>query len=320
MKKKQFENLSPTPQLAEDVSVLHVLRAFSRRPPHRRPSSALPSVKTDLKTYYTKEPSIIWFGHSSYLIHADGKNFLVDPVLGGHASPFFFMIKAFEGSDPYKVGDMPEIDYLILTHNHYDHLDYKALRSLVKKTKRFIMPVGVSENLRGLGINETKVKELKWGDSFLPESGISIDCTPARHFSGRGLKRNYSLWCSYVLKINEAKIFIGGDSGYDFHFREIGNKYGPFDIALLECGQYDKMWPYIHSFPEQAVKEGEELKAKAVMPIHWGKFALANHNWQEPIDRFVKEAEKRGVKYTTPLIGEPVVLGKSLPQKSWWRL
>ncbi|MES2592857.1 MAG: MBL fold metallo-hydrolase [Bacteroidota bacterium] len=317
-KKTPFENISNTRQFAEGYSLIDVIKASMSKPKESKPLVSLPSVKTDLKNYYSKAPSIIWFGHSSYLIHADGKNILVDPVLSGHASPVNFVIKAFKGSDTYKVSDMPVIDYLILTHNHYDHLDYKALKALAPNVKQFIIPSGVSNDIKGLNINKKLITELQWWDSADLERNISITSTPARHFSGRGLKRNYSLWSSYIFDINGYRIFIGGDSGYDSHFKEIGDKYGPFDIALLECGQYDKMWPEIHSMPEEVVTEGIELKAKVVMPIHWGKFALAHHNWHDPINRFVKAAEKEKIIYTTPMIGEPVVLGTSYPKLKWW--
>jgi len=317
-KKKPFENLSKTKQFADGFNVFDAIKASMRRSKDIKPNETLPSVKTDLKNYYTQEPSIIWFGHSSYLIHNDGKNILVDPVLSGHASPMSFLIKAFEGTDIYKIGDMPNIDYLVLTHNHYDHLDYKALKVLGPCVRKMVIPSGVSKDLKGLSINPKLITELQWGDSVDLENGISITSTPARHFSGRGLVRNHSLWSSYVLTINKYKIFIGGDSGYDIHFKEIGNTKGPFDIALLECGQYDKLWPEIHSMPEEVVLEGLELKAKVILPIHWGKFALANHDWDEPINRFVKEAERQNVDYTTPMIGEPVVLGESYPKQRWW--
>jgi L-ascorbate metabolism protein UlaG (beta-lactamase superfamily) len=317
-KKTPFKNLSRTKQFAEGYNMFDVIKASMRKPKEFAPTEDIASVKTDLKNYYSKEPSIIWFGHSSYMIHADGKNILVDPVLSGHASPLSFFIKAFNGSDIYKTSDMPHIDYLILTHNHYDHLDYKALKLLAPTIRKFILPSGVSNDIKRINIKPELITELKWWDTIKLENDISITSTPARHFSGRGLKRNYSLWSSYVLSINDDKIFIGGDSGYDSHFKEIGNMFGPFDIAILECGQYDKMWPEIHGTPEETIIEGRELKAKVIMPVHWGKFGLANHEWHEPINRFIQEAEKQKISYTTPMIGEPVILGKSYPKSKWW--
>jgi L-ascorbate metabolism protein UlaG (beta-lactamase superfamily) len=317
-KAPRFENLSFTPQLAEGSNFFSALKAFFNKPKTTVPGSELPAVKTDLETYYSKKPSLTWFGHSSYLVHCDGINILVDPVLSGYASPFSCYIKAFNGIDIYKPADMPPVDWLVLTHNHYDHLDIQALKQLAGKTKAYILPSGVSENLKSLDIQPGRLTELGWWQGTELAPGITITATPARHFSGRGIKRNGTLWTSYVLAINGYKIFIGGDSGYDIHFKEIGNRFGPFDLAVLECGQYNALWPYIHSLPEELVPEAVDLKAKVVMPVHWGKFALAMHDWKEPVTRFVHAAEKAGLAYTTPLIGEPVIIDEYYPGSKWW--
>jgi L-ascorbate metabolism protein UlaG (beta-lactamase superfamily) len=319
LKKGKFENLSPTPQFAKGVTFFTVLRSFFfTKRVKEKPSAMLPSKRTDLKTYYSKDPSVIWFGHSSYLIHIDGINILVDPVFSGHASPFRFSIKAFEGSDIYKWSDMPPVDWIVLTHNHYDHLDIRALKELNKNTGAFVLPVNVTHDLRSLKLQSSRVTEIEWWESVQLNPGLRITATPARHFSGRGLVRNRSLWNSYVLESGANKIFIGGDSGYDTHFAEIGRKFGPFDLALLECGQYNEMWPYIHSTPEELIAEREDLGAKVIMPVHWGKFSLAMHPWDEPIRRFVTAAETNNVQYTVPMIGEPVIIGQHYPKADWW--
>ena len=315
-----FQNLSDTPQLAEGYSMLGVMKDFFfSKPAGIVPPSSLPHVKTDLKSYHSAKPSIIWFGHSSYLIHADGVNILVDPVFSGHASPSRLYIKAFKGADIYKPDDMPDIDALIITHNHYDHLDIGTVRSLAPKVKRFYMPLGVGKSLKGVspGRNQA-LRELDWWEKTEVLEDIELIATPARHFSGRGLKRNGSLWASFVLTIKEYKIFIGSDSGYDSHFREIGERYGPFDIALLECGQYNTAWPFKHSMPEELRTEATALKAQVVWPVHWGPFALALHDWNEPVERFVKAADAAKVSYTTPMIGQPVVLDEYYPKERWW--
>lgn len=295
-----------------------VMKDFFTRGKLVLPPRQLPSVKTDLRNYHNATPSVIWFGHSSYLIHCNGRNILVDPVFSGHASPFNWYLKAFDGSDVYKTTDMPPIDILIITHNHYDHLDLGTIKALAPQTKQFIMPLGVSAHLRKTGALEKPYTEMDWWDSHSPLPGINITCTPARHFSGRGLKRNGSLWASFVLSIDGYYIFIGSDSGYDTHFAEIGKLHGPFDIALLECGQYNESWKYIHSFPEELITECKDLQAKAVMPVHWGKFALALHGWDEPVKRFVAAAKTAGINYTTPRIGEPVVINEYYPKDEWW--
>jgi len=292
------------------------MKDFFLKPKPAAPAK-IPSVKTDLKSYYSKPPSIIWFGHSSYLIHCDGINILIDPVFSGHASPVSFTIKSFNGADVYKPADMPPIDIMIITHNHYDHLDAKTIKALSGSTKVFYTPLGVGKDLKPL-INGKPVHEMDWWQHIIISENIQLSATPSRHFSGRGLKRNGSLWASFVLNINGYKIFIGSDSGYDSHFKAIGDEYGPFDIAILECGQYNIAWPYIHSMPEDLIKQAAELKAKVTMPVHWAKFALARHAWDEPIQRFVKAADKAGISYTTPLIGEPVVLHENYPKSKWW--
>lgn len=279
---------------------------FGKRIP-TSPPHEVHSVITDLKKLHTTEPSFVWFGHSSYLIHWNGLNVLVDPVLSGYAAPVSFLIKAFLGSDVYKPHHMPKIDVLILTHNHYDHFDYKTLKQLAPNAAVVVTPSRVKRSLGGIELKGRHV-ELGWWNSAQLFDMVEITCTPARHFSGRGLVRNNSLWCSYVLQLGNHRLFIGGDSGYDKHFEEIGNAFGSIDTAMLECGQYDPMWPYIHSFPEQVVQEAHDLKVKHTIPVHWGKFALANHAWDESINRFKAAADKAGIRYTVPTIGKVELL------------
>lgn len=317
-KRKVYENLSHTPQFGPGYNIFSALGALWSRSKEAIPRIELPSIKQDLQHFHSEKPAIIWFGHSSYLIHANGVNILVDPVLSGYASFLSFQFRAFKGADIYKVADMPQLDYILLTHNHYDHLDYNAIRSLAARTNAFVTPLDVSKTIKHLATKEARITELNWWQSLQLADNIKITSTPARHFSGRSLRRNGSLWTSYVLEIDRYKIFIGGDSGYDSHFKSIGDKFGPFDIALLECGQYNKMWPYIHSMPEELIAEGYDLQAKVIMPVHWAKFALALHPWHEPIQRFVAAADNAGIQYTTPMIGEPVILNEQYPQSKWW--
>jgi L-ascorbate metabolism protein UlaG (beta-lactamase superfamily) len=247
---------------------------------------------------------------------------LVDPVFSGHASPFSFTGKSFRGSDVYNVDDLPAIDLLILTHDHYDHLDYNTVKQLQSKTRRICTSIGVGSHLRYWGIDPSIITELDWWDSFRITGDnseiLELVGAPARHFSGRSLTRNKTLWSSFVLKAGNYRIYIGADSGYDSHFKTIGEKYGPFDLALLECGQYNEWWPYIHMIPEETVKASIDLKAKWLMPVHWGKFALGLHPWDEPVKRVVAKAKELNVNVTTPLIGQPVILNESYPHEQWW--
>lgn len=326
-----FQNLSSTPTMAPDVSFIHILKDMFRRPKSVRPQNIIPSVKTDLKSLFSKEPTIVWFGHSSYLIHCNGQNILVDPVFSGHASPMSFMIKAFDGSNVYTVDDMPEIDLLVLTHNHYDHMDVQTISKLKGKIRNYLTTIGVKQSLEKLGIAADKITDLDWWEKKEYNDKLILTAAPARHFSGRGIKRGGSLWASFVLEIENYKIFIGGDSGYDSHFKLIGNTFGPFDLAILECGQYNTSWPFIHMMPEETVQACLDLNAEILLPVHWGKFALANHPWDEPVRRVKQSADEKGLKMTAPMIGEPIIISKDQPdkeqtasdsysQKEWWKL
>ncbi|HSC37462.1 MAG TPA: MBL fold metallo-hydrolase [Chitinophagaceae bacterium] len=317
-KNGSFQNLSNTPMKPPDVSWFSIIKDSLNRPKEVRPSSPLPSVKTDLNTLHSDSPVIVWFGHSSYLLRCRDFTILVDPVFSGHASPFSFAVKAFAGADVYKPADMPAIDALILTHNHYDHLDTGAIAQLKDKIAGYYAPLGVGQLLEGRYSGGRPVTELDWWETAELAPGIRITATPARHFSGRGLKRGGTLWTSYVLNIYGYKIFLGGDSGYDTHFKQIGDTYGPFDMALLECGQYNESWPYIHMMPEQTVQAAMDLKAKVLFPVHWAKFTLANHAWNEPIKRVTARAKELNVPIVTPMIGEPVVIDNYRPVKPWW--
>lgn len=319
-KSNVFQNLSHTVTLAEDSSFFKIAKQQINKNKNVEPPKDIPFVKTDLKLLSSGEPTIVWFGHSSYFIRINNKNILVDPVLSGNAAPVSFMVKAFKGSNEYTVDDFPEIDLLILTHDHYDHLDYKTITALQPKIKNIYCALGVGSHLEYWGLNSNIMTEFDWWDSHKFENDIEITATPARHFTGRGVKRAKTLWCSYVLKTPTHKLFLGGDSGYDHHFKTIGEKFGPFDMAILECGQYNTAWPQIHMMPEQTVQACVDLDAKVLFPVHWGKFTLAMHAWDEPITRLTKKAKELNVKVTTPLIGEPIVLNTTYPDKMWWSL
>lgn len=312
-----FQNLSETKMMSEDTSYLKMTKEFFSKQKSVEPDKILPTVKTDLKDLKSDKPTVVWFGHSSYLLKIEGKVILVDPVLSGNAAPFSTMVKSFKGTDVYTVDDFPEIDILLLTHDHYDHLDYKTIKKLKSKVKQVCCSLGVASHLDYWGYDINKIIELDWWDEKEIE-GLKLTAAPARHFSGRGLTRAKTLWSSFVLKSSNHQLYLGGDSGYDYHFKKIGEKFGRFDLAILECGQYNVKWPLIHMAPEEVVKAGMDLKAKVLLPVHWAKFALAFHPWNEPIERFIKEAQSLNIKYTTPMIGEPLIIDESYPLKRWW--
>lgn len=274
---KGFQNLSDTPMKPQDVSYWKMITEFLKKDKNTVPPAVLPFVITDLTKINSTEPVIVWFGHSSYFIRIENKNFLIDPVFSGNAAPLSFMVKAFPGSNEYKAEDMPAIDHLILTHDHYDHLDYKTIRKLRHKVNSICCSLGVASHLKYWGFDENKIMEMDWWQSAILDNNLKLTAAPARHFSGRGIKRNQTLWSSFILQSPDHKLYLGGDSGYDSHFKEIGEKHGPFDVAILESGQYNTMWPLIHMMPEETVQAAVDLYAKALLPVHWGKFSLALH-------------------------------------------
>jgi L-ascorbate metabolism protein UlaG (beta-lactamase superfamily) len=278
----------------------------------------LPSVKTDLHSLERDQNILVWFGHSSYFPQADGIRMLVDPVLSGAASPVPFTTRSFNGADIYQVDDLPEIDILILTHDHWDHLDHGTVKALRKSVRQVVTPLGVGAHLERWGYDPAAITELDWYESTDPVTGFSFHAVPARHFSGRGFKRNGTLWSSFALITPTKKIFIGGDSGYDVHFMEAGKKYEGFDLAILENGQYNEYWKYIHMMPEETVQAALDLKAAFLFPVHWSKFSLALHNWDEPITRVLKEAEVKKQKLIHPMIGEISFLDGPSTGKVWW--
>ena len=317
-KKGAFQNLSPTPMMPHDISYWKLMREFMKKSKDKIPPGLLPSIKTDLSRLDYSKPVIVWFGHSSYFIRVEGKNFLIDPAFSGNASPLSFMIKAFPGSNIYKPEDMPAIDYLILTHDHYDHLDFKTIRKLKGKVNRIYCSLGVSSHLKYWGFDINKITEIDWWESKQVEEDISLTAAPARHFSGRGIKRGQTFWSSFILETKNHNLYLGGDSGYDSHFKEIGDKFGPFDIAILEAGQYNTMWPLIHMMPEETVQAAIDLKAKALLPVHWGKFTLAMHAWDDPVKRILDKAKELNMRVLTPKIGQPLILDDSFQSENWW--
>lgn len=315
-----FQNQSFTPVMPENVSMFTVLKdGMFNRSKRNVPKDPMPSQKTDLKNLNPEKNILVWFGHSSYFMQIDGKKILVDPVFSGHASPVSFMVSSFKGSDVYTPEDFPEIDYLFITHDHWDHLDYKTVLKLKTKVDKVITGLGVGSHFDHWGFDPKKIIELDWNGQVFPDSGFVVTATPGRHFTGRGFKRNQSIWNSFVFQTPTKKIFIGGDSGYDTHFAKIGVEHGPFDLALLECGQYNEYWKYIHLMPEQTVQAAIELKAKTLMPVHWAKFALAYHAWDESIQRVTKEAGRLNVPILHPMIGEEVDLDDFGVQPEWWK-
>ena len=287
------------------------------------PNQPIEVVKLDEGMFSPKSDNlqrITWLGHSTVLIEIDGKTIITDPMFSASPSPVPGMVgKRFAENMPIEIQDLPKVDIVLLSHDHYDHLDRKSIHELDKKTTKFIMPLGVDAHLIKWGINPNKIEVLDWSQSVKFDN-INFTCTPSQHFSGRGLKSCNTLWCSWVIDTPSAKLFFSGDSGYGAHFKKIGEQYGPFDLALMECGQYDESFADIHMMPEQSVQASIDIKTKLMLPIHWGAFALSLHDWNEPIIRAKKQAKSLDLKLTTPRIGESLYLNTpDVPNDTWWR-
>jgi L-ascorbate metabolism protein UlaG (beta-lactamase superfamily) len=315
-----FQNINVTPNLTEGASYYKVIKEFFfDKSKFVIPADVLPSKKTDLLTLNPDKNIFVWFGHSSYFMQVDGKKILIDPVMSGAASPLSFTTRSFKGTDVYTTDELPEIDYLFISHDHWDHLDYETILKLKPKIKKIITGLGTAEHLEYWGYSKSIIFEKDWDEEIILDDGFVVNTTSARHFSGRTFKRNQSLWMGFVLKTPTMKIYIGGDSGFDAHFKSIGEKHGPFDLAILECGQYNKNWKYIHMMPEELITSAQDLKAKKFIPVHWAKFALGQHDWDEPIIRVVAEAKRKNVQVLHPMIGEEVDLKNDLQKfPEWW--
>lgn len=276
----------------------------------------IPSIRAMAKN----ELSIVWIGHSSLLIGIEGHVFLTDPVWARRASPLTFSGPKRFFTAPLSLLDLPGLDGILISHDHYDHLDSNSIKILAKRGIPFYCPLGVGSILVKWGIPESQVKEFDWWEEVITDSGIQLVATPARHFSGRGLfNRNKTLWTSWVIKGKTHRIFYGGDSGYFPGFSEIGDKYGPFDIAMLEIGAYHPNWGNIHMGPKNAIKAQLDLNSRCLMPIHWGLFNLALHGWTEPVEEIILLAKRNQVRLCLPRPGD-IVTEENFEQTSyWWR-
>ncbi|WP_278381105.1 MBL fold metallo-hydrolase [Chryseobacterium arthrosphaerae] len=320
-RKKQFRNISYTPSIAEGYKMSKVTYDFflGKKHPLLKPLRAIPSVHTDLRGIPKNKDVFIWLGHSSYYLQTDGVSFLIDPVLSLYGSPFKYFNKAFNGSDIFKPEDIPDLNYLVITHDHFDHLDYPTVKAIRNRTGVAVVPLGVGAHLERWGYTEDQLIEEEWGAEINLKNSIRIVFTPARHFSGRRIKQNDTLWTSYALITPSRKIFLGGDSGYDSHFKMIGDQYGPFDYAILENGQYGDAWRYIHAMPEDVIQAAVDIQAKHIIPVHAAKFALALHPWNEPLQKITAFGKEKELDILTPMIGEVVDL--NLPDQQftvWW--
>jgi L-ascorbate metabolism protein UlaG (beta-lactamase superfamily) len=321
MAEGRYQNLKASPR----DGVLKKLRIgfkflLMRKPPQTRPGAPLPVQPLSRQGLLDAPDNSLWrLGHSTLLIKARGLFFLTDPVFSERASPVQWAGPKRFHEPPLRLAELPPLAAVILSHNHYDHLDHASVMALAAKTEHFLAPLGVGDTLVAWGVPAHKVRQLDWWEET-EVAGIRFAATPAQHFSGRGLfDSNQSLWASWVLIDPQWRLFFSGDSGYFDGFKAIGERYGPFNVALVETGAYNSAWPNVHMQPEESLKACQDVKGQWMVPIHNGTFDLAYHPWQEPFERISQLAAAAGVPLATPHLGERLDMLRPQPGGAWWR-
>ena len=319
---EEFLNQIETLEDTSFDNLMGMLDEYLNSPIITEPSKPVEVIKVDRDTLLanTSETQILWFGHSSFLMQINGMNLLFDPMLTGTPAPHPML-----GGDryspelPISIADLPQADAVFISHDHYDHLDLESIQQLNSKVGHYFVPLGVGLHLKEWGIATSRITELDWWQTAkLGDTEFTF--TPSRHFSGRRLEgRNRTLWGGWVVKDAQQTIYYSGDGGYGPHFKEIGQRFGEIDLALVECGQYNERWANIHLMPEQTIQAGMEANVKVIMPVHWGAFTIALHAWDDPIERAIAEAEKENQAIIAPQIGEIVRVNQPPAVNWWWR-
>lgn len=272
-----------------------------------------------LESLAVDQPALFRLGHSSILIWLNGHFWLTDPVFSKRASPFQFMGPKRFHAPPLSIEELPEIRGVILSHNHYDHLDKHTIQALHEKVEHFYMPLGIGADLMKWGVPGQKITELDWWQTAQAE-GVELTATPTQHFSGRSITdRDKTLWASWAIKSPEHNIYFSGDSGYFDGFKEIGDRLGPFDITLMETGAYSQLWHGVHMLPEETLQAHRDVKGEHLLPIHNGTFDLSLHPWYEPFEEILKLAEQNHIPLLTPEMGQMVAINEPVADKKWWR-
>lgn len=316
----KFRNAAPRerPGLAKTVGILW--RIATDKPNDTVPRAPLP-VQALTQTQLLQAPDLsLWrLGHSTMLLKIDGRFWLTDPVFSERASPFSFMGPKRFHAPPIALADLPPITGVLLSHDHYDHLDYDAIQQLAPRVEHFIAPLGVGDRLMAWGVPASKVQQFDWWQGTTVE-GLRLVATPAQHFSGRGLSDgNRTLWASWVLIAGDTRVFFSGDTGYFDGFKAIGERFGPFDLTMIETGAYDKQWPDVHMQPHESLQAHLDVRGRHLMPIHNGTFDLALHPWTEPFERITALAADAQVPLVAPLMGERLDIRTPALSRHWWR-
>jgi L-ascorbate metabolism protein UlaG (beta-lactamase superfamily) len=319
-----FRNLRPVlPRLLQADASPPTIREFLFGGDRRVPSAPLPAM--DPRPAWTRKPRCglraTWLGHSTVLLEMDGVRVLTDPVWGLRASPSQLAGPKRFQPVPVAVESLPPLDAVVITHDHYDHLDYTTIRALALRDVPFVTSLGVGAHLEAWGVPGERVIELDWWESYsLPTRGLTITAAPSQHFSGRTLGgRNATLWSSMVMRSERHAVFFSGDTGLTTEYAEIGRRLGPFDLVMLEVGAFHPAWGHIHLGPGNALEAWKLLGSGAFLPVHWGTFSLAMHAWDEPAESLLELAPRHGVPMLMPRLGEPVVPGRAGKITPWWR-
>lgn len=319
----KLHNLEPTDMNMPFTVMLKVMWTMLKGADGREPKAPLPTVAFD-RAVWDKVPAgevaVCWFGHSCVLIKLDGVTFLTDPVFGERASTFTFAgPKRFVVTERVTVDQLPHIEALLLSHDHYDHLCYETISQLIaqRKVGRAIAALGVGAHLERWGMDPAAITELAWWEEVVV-GPVKLTFAPTRHFTGRGLTNRFStLWGSFVLE-GRKRLYFGADSGTSKTFKELGDRFGRFDLAMLECGAYSEYWPEIHMFPEQTAQAARNMNADVLMPIHWAQFALGLHPWKESIQRITERAGEMHLPLLTPRIGRIITTLGPSSSEQWW--
>lgn len=313
----KFVNVEPSPVFPPGT-VPSILRQVLTRGDHGRPQGAVPLARSGRTRDGTADLAATWYGHASAMVEVDGQRVLLDPVWGDRVSPSPLVGPRRLHPPPVPLEELPSVDAILISHDHYDHLDLPTVRNLVRtQTAPFIVPLGVGAHLRRWEIPLDRIVELDW-DQNVAVGALRLTCTRARHFSGRVFSRDNTLWSSWVIRGPQHRVYFGGDTGYTAGFAEIGREHGPFDLTLLPIGAYGEHWPHIHMNPEEAVQAHRDLGGDVLLPIHWATFDLAFHGWAEPVQRLCVAAGAAGVALALPRPGERVSSDVPAPTADWW--
>lgn len=316
----KFRNVVPrvAPGLAKTLAI--AWRVLTQKPDTTVPREPIPvEALSAAQLALAPDASLFRLGHSTLLLKLGGELWLTDPVFSERASPLQWAGPRRFHAPPISIDELPPIKGVILSHDHYDHLDRAAIMKLAPKVEVFVTPLGVGDRLIAWGVDRAKVRQLDWWQETTVQ-GVRLVAAPAQHFSGRGLlDSDRTLWASWVILAGDLRLFFSGDTGYHADFRTIGERFGPFDVTLLETGAYDAQWPDVHMQPEQTLQAHLDLKGRWLMPVHNGTFDLAMHGWDEPFDRIDALAQAAGIALATPAMGERLSLRQPQAGTRWWR-